>query len=201
MVASGTGRLLEVDAASGQVLRTVEIGGRPHAVTVSPDGRVLAVTRRDVDEVVLLDASELVPIAAHATGAEPIGATFSPDGAHLWVANGFSDDVSMLSPTGQAEPRRVAAGNEPYAISVSSNGALVGVANRIARPVQPGDMPISELTFVAADSGRVADRRELVSAHLSEGIAVASDASFALASAVRIRNLLPLTQVETPIPI
>lgn len=196
VVASGTGRLLEIDLESGTVTRSVEIGGRPHAVAVSPDGARLAVTRRDVDELLLLDAGDLTPIATQATGAEPIGVSFSPDGSRLWVANGFSDDLSILSPTGETGQRRVAAGNEPYAVSVAANGAVVGVANRIARPVQPGDMPISELTFVAADSGRVIDRRELVSAHLSEGIALASDASFALAPAIRIRNLLPLTQVS-----
>jgi YVTN family beta-propeller protein len=196
VVASGTGRLLEIDLASGSVERSVEIGGRPHAVALSPDGTRLAVTRRDVDEVVLLDARGLAPVGTYATGAEPIGATFSPDGSRLWVANGFSDDVSVLPVAGDEEPRRVVAGNEPYAIAAAANGALVGVANRIARPVQPGEMPISELTFVAGDTGRVTGRRELVSAHLSEGIALASDASFALAAAVRIRNLLPLTQVS-----
>jgi YVTN family beta-propeller protein len=200
VVASGTGQLLEIDTASGATLRRVDVGARPHGVAISPDGRRLAVSRRDADEVLFLDVASLEITATHPTGAEPIGLVFSPDGRRLWVANGTSDDVTLIDVGGvktdaQASDR-IVAGNEPYAVARSANGSVVAVANRLARVTAPGEIPVSEITVIDGAGTRVLARAELLSAHLSEGVALAAEGHFALATAVRIRNLLPLTQVS-----
>ena len=75
------------------------------------------------------------------------------------------------------QPVRLAAGNEPYAVSLSADGGLLAVVARLARPVPPAVVPASEVTLVDARAGRVLDRRSLASAHLSEGVAIASDGS------------------------
>ena len=196
VVGSGTGELLRLDATTGDRLGATRVGERPHAVAVSGDGRRLAVTLRDDDEVLLLDAADLRQIDVRGTGAEPIGVIFAADDRGLWIANGASDDVSFVDLTGETAGGRMVAGNEPYAVARAANAPVIAVANRLAGITLPGEMPVSELTFIDAERGQVSDRRELVSAHLSEGVALSSTGEFALATAIRARNLLPLTQVS-----
>lgn len=195
VAASGADRLLEVDLSKGQIARSVEIPGRPHGVAVSASGRYLAVTSRDGDEVHVLDTDRLATLKTVAA-AEPLGVVLASDGAVLYVANGATDELSIQHLDGPESPViRLVAGNEPYAVAVSVDRVVV-VANRLVYPAPAGVLAGSEVTLVDPAEARVRDRRKLVSAHLSEGIVLSSDASFALAPIVHFRNLLPLTQVE-----
>lgn len=195
VVASGTEQLLKVDLGRGSVVGSVLISGNPHSVAISADGRRIAVSSRDADTVTLIDTANLAVVATIAAGADPLGLALSADGAQIWIANGGSDDVSVVQVNAPGRTVRLTAGNEPYAVALGANGNLVVVANRLARPTLPAQVPVSELTLIDAATGRVIERRELVSAHLSEGVALSADGRFALATAVRVRNLLPITQV------
>ncbi|MEE8386817.1 MAG: hypothetical protein V3S01_12960 [Dehalococcoidia bacterium] len=195
VAASGSHRLLEVDLAAGEVVRQVLLAGRPHGVALSPDGSTVAVSCRDADEVVLLDTKSLSVERTLQARSEPLDLIFSAEGDRIFVATALTDDILTLRLDGPQRPSRVPAGNEPYALSLSRDGSLLAVGNRLARPGAPGRVPVSEITLVEAETGRVARRWALPSAHLSEGVAIAADGSFVLASAVRTRNLLPLTQV------
>lgn len=192
VAAAGIDQVLAIDAASGEIAGRAEVAGRPHGIAISPDGTRLAVTSRDHDKLHILAVDGLRRVRVLATGSEPLGVAFSADGTQLYIAESQSDQLRVLAADGD-ESRRLQAGNEPYAVAAS--GALVAVANRLARPVGPGQLPVSELTLVDPVGGRVIERRELVSGHLSEGVALAADGSFALATLIRVRNLLPLTQV------
>jgi YVTN family beta-propeller protein len=119
----------------------------------------------------------------------------SDAGDRLYVANSASNELLIANVDNGSAPIQLLAGNDPYAVALSNDGELLAVANRLARPVPPRTLPVSELTLVDPQRGRVLERRLLESAHLSEGVAIASDASFVLASISRVRNLLPLTQV------
>ena len=191
----GANRLLEVDLERGQVIRTVALPGRPHGIAVSADGRRIAVSLRDDDRVLVLDAVTLAEEDSSPAGAEPIGLALSDDGRRLFVANAATDDLSIMNFDTASPPVRLALGNEPYALALSADGGLAAVINRLARPVPPNTVPASELTLVDARRDRILDRRPLRSAHLGEGVALSSDATFALATILRVRNLLPLTQV------
>jgi YVTN family beta-propeller protein len=195
VAASGSHRLLEVDLKAGEVVRDVPVPGRPHGVALSPDGSTLAISCRDADEVVLLDTRTLSVQRVLEARSEPLELVFAAAGDRLFVAAARTDDILILSLDGAHQPSRVLAGNEPYALAVSGDRSLLAVSNRLARPGVPGRVPASEITLVELETGRVARRWDLPSAHLSEGVAVAPDGSFVLASAVQTRNLLPLTQV------
>ena len=196
VAASGLDQLLEVDLVAGRVLRAVSVPGRPHGVAITDDGRRLAVSCRDADQVVLLDTGSLIALGSLPAGPEPLGLAFSHDGKRLHVAGGLSDDLLIADLDFPSRNVRLVAGNEPYALSLSRDGSLLAAANRLARPVTAGVVPASEVTLVDPVRERIHERRVLESAHLSEGVAVSSDGSFALATAIRVRNLLPLTQVS-----
>jgi YVTN family beta-propeller protein len=173
----------------------VEITGSPHEVAVSRDGRHVAVSSRDERKVLVLDAATLELEEEISAGADPLGVTFSPDGDRVFVANGGTDTLLMAGLGGSPRAGWLATGNEPYALSLSRDGRLLAVANRMTRLGPPQALLASEVTLIDAKSGRIRERRDLVSAHLSEGVAVSSDGTFALATIIRFRNLLPITQV------
>jgi hypothetical protein len=56
--------------------------------------------------------------------------------------------------------------------------------------------PASEVTVIDPANGRVLDREQLHSAHLAEGITQVPTRGWMLNSLVRVRNLVPITQVK-----
>lgn len=193
VAAQNAGLLLKVRLGSGQVVASAPVAGRPHSVAVSADGKLVAVSSRDGDRVVVLDAATLAPRREVPTAAEPLGLALSADGRSLFAAEASADSVFCAGPA--REPVRLAAGREPYALALSRDGRTLAVSNRMPRLSKTRDVPVSELTVIDARDCRVTERRDLPSADLSEGAAVAADGSFALAPVLRVRNLLPTTEV------
>ncbi|MGD8328826.1 MAG: hypothetical protein PVJ49_05270 [Acidobacteriota bacterium] len=189
-------RLLAVSVPRAEVVRAVDVPGRPHGVALSRDGRRLAVSVRDRDVVLILDAATLEVTATLDVGAEPLGLALAAAGDQAFVTSGAGDALWIVDLAADTRPLVIAAGNEPYAIAQSPGGGSVAVSNRLSQPGPPRAVPASELTFVDTIEGRVVARRPLRSAHLSEGVALSSDASFALVPVIRVRNLLPITQVS-----
>ena len=194
VAAADADRLLEVDLRTGVVTRSIEMPGRPHGLALSEDDRQLAVSLRDGDAVLLVETDTL-KVSKRVDASEPIGVALSPRADRLYVANAFADDLQLEPIDSNGRTVHLAAGNEPYALALSADGSLLALANRRVEPVPPRTLASSEITLVDTARGRVVDRRKLVSAHLSEGIALTRDGDLALAGIAHFRNLLPLTQV------
>jgi len=188
--------LLVIDIASGEVLRSIAMPGRPHGVAISADGTTVAVTCNEADVVRIVDTSTRTIRETLATGREPFGVTLSGDAASVRVANGSSGTVALMPVTAGDSPAiTLSAGLQPFALAGHDHGQLLAVSSRLARAASPRAEPTSEITLIDVARRRVVDRRILRSAHMSEGIALSADGSFALASIVQVRNLLPITQV------
>jgi YVTN family beta-propeller protein len=114
----------------------------------------------------------------------------------LIVPNSGSDDISVLSVSPLSELVRQAAGREPYAVAVSGDGRHVYVANRMAVHDKLMSPPASEVTVIDPANGHVLEREQLHSAHLAEGITPVPTRGWMLNSLVRVRNLVPITQVK-----
>jgi len=194
VVAQGTDELLELDLQSLEVARRLALGRLPHGVAVSPDGERVYVSLRGEDRVVALEAATGREVASAAVGLKPCGIALSPDGATLVVANSGSDDVSLVDAPALRERVRIAAGREPYDVACTPDGSLAWVANRLSSVGGPRVPAQAELTAVDLAAGRIAQRRELSSAHLSEGVVVGASGA-ALVSLVRARNTVPILQV------
>jgi YVTN family beta-propeller protein len=196
LVAGEKGNMvLQVDLASRAVVRTVDVPGRPHEIEYSPDGDLAFVSSRDEDKVFVLDAETLEIQNAIASRSEPLGLAVSRDGRRLFVANGVSDEVMLASVDGSEDSTRLPTGKEPYALALSKDGSLLAVMSRRSHIGSSRSLPFTEVTLIDARRGRTRARRRLISAHLGEGIALSSDGSFALATILRSRNLLPTVQV------
>jgi len=86
----GTGEVwvLEGTAASGfEVVKKIPQGGWPHNVSVSPDGKYVAVAQRSSNQVSVIDPLEMKEIARFPVGKTPHGITWSPDSRWLFTAH------------------------------------------------------------------------------------------------------------------
>ena len=82
-----------------------------------------------------------------------------------------------------------------YAVAAAKGGALALVSCRLASIKHLDAVAASEVTVLDPALGRVVARETLASAHLSEGIAFVPSRSWALTPLVKVRNLVPITQV------
>ena len=86
----GTGQVwvLEGNATSGfEVVKKIPQGGWPHNVSISPDGRYVAVAQRSSNQVSVIDPHEMKEIARFPVGRTPHGITWSPDSQWIFTAH------------------------------------------------------------------------------------------------------------------
>ena len=85
--AAATSSVLEIDAASGEIITSVPAGHTATAPALSPDGKRLYVCNRFDHNVSVIDLEHRREIARVAAVREPVAAAVSTDGRELWVAN------------------------------------------------------------------------------------------------------------------
>lgn len=180
---------------AGRVVTEIRTGERPHSVVLSRDGRTAYVTNERSDSVSIVDLEGRRVVATLPAGDAPAGLALSPDETTLFVANWFGNDISVLDLKRGVEMTRLAGGSNPYALAVSADGTRLLVANQLSQVTTRPDPPVSEVTIVDVRTRRVLDRRQLLNAHLLEGVAVPVQGDLALVTLVRPKNLLPAIQV------
>jgi DNA-binding beta-propeller fold protein YncE len=189
--------VVEVDVSTRNLTRRTAVFGGPFGLTLSPAGDRLYVVCRNDDRLAVLDAQTLKELESADVGLLPTAVAWcrTKAGDRLVVANSGSSDASILSVTPLKELSRLAAGREPYAVASSADGTLAYVVNRLAVTLAPLTPPFAELTVVDPGRLRVVSRLDLKSAHLSEGVAAVPGRQWVLAPLVKVRNLIPITQV------
>ncbi len=187
----------EADTASRQVLRRAKVAGRPFGLAMDAAGKNLFVTCRNTDRLAVLDTQTLQETGSIAVGMAPVAVAFcrTVAGERLVVANSMSDDISVLSVSPLQELGRPSAGREPFAVAITPDGTRAFVANRMVRLVSVKTIPASEVTEIDPMTARTVRREALESAHQSEGICAVPSRSWMLAPLVKVRNLVPITQV------
>jgi YVTN family beta-propeller protein len=187
----------EADTVTRQVLRRTNVAGRPFGLALDTAGKNLFVTCRDSDRLAVMDTQSLKETGSVAVGMAPVDVAFcrTTAGERLVVANSMSDDISVLSVSPLQELGRPSAGREPFAVAVTPDGTRAFVANRMVRLAPVKSIPASEITEVDPMTARVVRRDSLESAHLSEGVCGVPTRSWMLTPLVKVRNLVPITQV------
>ena len=96
---SGNGELwvLETDGTSAlEVIAKIPMGTWPHNISVSPDGRWVAVANRTSHQVSIVDPVELKEISRVAVGKQPHGIIWSPDSKTLFVGAEKENFITRL---------------------------------------------------------------------------------------------------------
>ena len=189
--------IAEAATDSLKVLRRVHVPGMPYGLSIDPSGKHLFVACKRDDVVRVLDLSSLNEVGSVPVGMGPVALAFcrTPSADRLVVANSMSDDISIVAVSPLKELSRLTAGREPFAIAASADGTRAFVANRLVGLASVKSVPESEVTVVNPSTARLVRRDGLASAHLSEGICVASQRAWSLTPLVKVRNLVPITQV------
>ena len=150
------GTLVELDRESGQVIRSIAVGGRPEQVVVGPDGTAF-VTLRQSGMIARIDPGAATVSATAIAGTEPFGLALSIAADRLYVSASADDSLVVLSvPDLETlavipvtfRPRTVAVGLDGEVIVSGERGTASVVKADVASPpialrVQnPGDLTI-----------------------------------------------------------
>jgi DNA-binding beta-propeller fold protein YncE len=189
--------VVEADCATRAIARRIKVEGGPVSLALDARGEHLYVACRESDQVLAFDLKEFKKLESVDVGEAPVAMAFcnTRQGDRLVVANSISDNISVLALGPLRELARPQAGREPYSVAVAQGGAVAFVANRLAVPDNYLAVPESELTLLDPARGRILARKPMTSAHLSEGVATVPGRDWALTPLIKVRNLVPITQV------
>jgi YVTN family beta-propeller protein len=106
---------------------TVDVGGAPTAVAVTPDGDFVYVANV-VGTVSVIQTSDNKVIDTIDVGSESFGVAVTPDGSHVYVTNCSSNTVSVIQTSDNTVVATVDVGQCPTGVAISNNTSVF-VAN------------------------------------------------------------------------
>ena len=110
----GTTYVAEVDPATGQVDRRIQMAPGPHNLFVMPSKRLLYVTCRVSGVIEQLDWDSLAIVKSYRVPGGPDDIVFGPDGK-LWATLRWRQKVAIIDPATSAVTY-IAAGRSPHGI-------------------------------------------------------------------------------------
>jgi YVTN family beta-propeller protein len=130
------GTVVKVDVRRMKVLGTMNVGGLPVDVKLSPDGRVFYVANQGLGGVSVVDPNAMKVLAFIPTGGGAHGMAISRDTTKLYVTNRLAGTISTID----FSTRKVVAtwnvGGSPDMIQVTPNGKQLWVSNRYGTTVE-----------------------------------------------------------------
>jgi YVTN family beta-propeller protein len=123
-VSNGGGGVTEVNTANNSVIATAPFPNNASGVVVTPDGRRMYASDRDVGQVTVFSTSTNVPLTAIAVGNgnDNLGLAISR-GSLVHVANQFSGTVTVIATATNTVTQTIPTGVEPIWITLSGDGS------------------------------------------------------------------------------
>jgi YVTN family beta-propeller protein len=136
-VSNGGGGITEVNTVNDSVIATAPFPNNANGVVVTPDGRRMYASNRDVGQVTVLDTSTNVPLAVIPVGnaGDNLGVAISPDGRLVYVANQLSGTVTAIYAPTNTVIQTIPTGVEPIWITFSADGSRAYVSNQVSGTV------------------------------------------------------------------
>jgi YVTN family beta-propeller protein len=113
---SGTtqGKIVILDAVSGEILKEIALDGIAFNAVFSPDGKELwTALMMTTGKVKVFDANTYALLNTITVGQMPAEVSFSDDGKKVFVANGMSNSVSVIDAATKLVLETAAVGNYP----------------------------------------------------------------------------------------
>ncbi len=196
VVAQEGNALLTIDTKTNRVVDKIAVGTQPHTVLISKDGTRAFVSNEWDDTVYIIDLATSEITDTIKTGNGPAGMVLCNNETTLYVVNSFSNEISIFDLKTKKEKKRLVAGNNPVGAALSPDGKLVYISSRRILP-RKYRTPISiEITVIDTKTERVAERKILNDAYLSENVSFTPEGDLAIATLIRPKNLVPSIQVE-----
>ncbi|PPK70923.1 Hsp70 family protein [Actinokineospora auranticolor] len=129
VVSAEAGQVTALDAATRNVLGTVEVGEGAVSLAVAPDGETLYVVNNDAGTVLFVDADTYKVTDTVKVGGRPLAVATAPDGRHAYAVNNADGTVTVIDTLSAKVTATVPVGREPWSIAVTPDGAEAVVAN------------------------------------------------------------------------
>lgn len=81
-----TGQAVVLDASSGRLLKSMDVGGEPEGVTLSPDGRWVYMTSEEDHQIAVIDTRADTVVLTFDVGERPRFTEFTDDGTRAFVS-------------------------------------------------------------------------------------------------------------------
>ena len=196
-IAAETGQmLLAFDVVTKSVSTEIPLDAEPTGLTLSPDGKKIAVTLAGTPGTVCILTDDAVSLKVNA-GHTPMAPVFSPDGGTLYVCNRFDNTVLRINlETGTVEAS-IAVDREPVAAALTPDGATLLVANQLPSGRANGQYAAAKVSIIETGSNTEARSIALPNGSASlRGICVSPDGKYAYVTHILSRYQLPTTQLE-----
>jgi YVTN family beta-propeller protein len=130
-----------IHAGRRAIERTIALGESPGGVSLSPDGKTVAVASELANSVALVDAAAGRVLATVKTeGRNPEHAVFSPDGRWLYVSAEDASQVDVIEVANKRQVRSIPVGKRPRGIAFTPDGTRAYVACELADTVYAIDV-------------------------------------------------------------
>ncbi|HUX73099.1 MAG TPA: beta-propeller fold lactonase family protein [Steroidobacteraceae bacterium] len=128
--------LVELDAASGRVLKRIKVGKAPEGASLSPSGKTIAVCVEESNQVVLVDvASARVTHVIHTLGKNPEHCEFNSDAHWMMTGNENSGDVDIIDLRTDRSVARLPTAGHPRGVAWLPHRMIAYVAQESANGV------------------------------------------------------------------
>jgi len=124
-----------LDAATGEIIRRIEVPGAVHHTAVSPDGRFAVATHPSGDGISVIDLTTFKLTAFVPTGSMPNYAAFGSDPGVVYVSNAGNGTISEVDLERGIVRRNMVAGDGPEHIVVDAEKAVLYAADADAGDV------------------------------------------------------------------
>jgi YVTN family beta-propeller protein len=134
-VSNAGGGITEVNTANNSVIATAPFANNANSVAVTPDGRRMYVSNRDVPEVTVFDAQTNVPLKVIPVGnvsQDNLGLAVSPNGQLVYVSNQASGTVTVIYVPTSTVIQVIPTGLEPIWITFSADSSRAYVSNQVS---------------------------------------------------------------------
>jgi YVTN family beta-propeller protein len=119
----GSGKVVAIDAPTGEIVGTVETAHGAEGVDVSPDGKRIWVACNRSSSIAIIDADTLAVAKTIVADGFPFRVRCTPDGKSVVVSHPMASEVRVYDSADGAERGRVALpGGQPTSIALSVDG-------------------------------------------------------------------------------
>lgn len=126
---AGISILSVLDAASGEIVRRIEVPGAVHHTAVSPDGRYAVATHPSGDGISVVDLNTFKLTAFVPTGSLPNYAAFGADPGVVYVSNAGNGTISEVDLQRGIVRRNLVAGEAPEHLAIDPDKATLYAAD------------------------------------------------------------------------
>ncbi len=126
---AGISVLSVLDAATGEIVRRIEVPGAVHHTAVSPDGRFAVATHPSGDGISVIDLTTFTLTAFVPTGSMPNYAAFGSDPGVVYVSNAGNGTISEVDLERGIVRRNMMAGNAPEHIVIDLDKSVLYAAD------------------------------------------------------------------------